>query len=74
MTRADESERTSVRFCPREQESLLLFITDGGTNESETTLIARMMYDSKMEDHQLAAVHANSRKWGAEGDNLDSRS
>ncbi len=55
-----------------QQKSLLRFITCGSVDDGKSTLIGRLLYDSKMlfED-QLAAVEADSRRWGTQGDNID---
>jgi bifunctional enzyme CysN/CysC len=55
-----------------EKKSLLRFITCGSVDDGKSTLIGRLLYDSKMlfED-QIAAMEADSRKWGTQGDNLD---
>jgi bifunctional enzyme CysN/CysC len=51
---------------------LLRFITCGSVDDGKSTLIGRLLYDSKMlfED-QIAAMEADSRKWGTQGDNID---
>lgn len=55
-----------------QHKSLLRFITCGSVDDGKSTLIGRLLYDSKMlfED-QLAAVEADSRKWGTQGGELD---
>ena len=55
-----------------EQKSLLRFITCGSVDDGKSTLIGRLLYDSKMlfEDH-IAAMEADSRKWGTQGDSMD---
>ncbi|HSV36875.1 MAG TPA: sulfate adenylyltransferase subunit CysN, partial [Ramlibacter sp.] len=55
-----------------EHKSLLRFITCGSVDDGKSTLIGRLLYDSKMlfEDH-IAAMEADSRKWGTQGDNID---
>jgi bifunctional enzyme CysN/CysC len=55
-----------------EQKSLLRFITCGSVDDGKSTLIGRLLYESKMifED-QLAALAADSRQVGTRGDNLD---
>jgi bifunctional enzyme CysN/CysC len=55
-----------------EQKSLLRFITCGSVDDGKSTLIGRLLYDSKMlfEDH-IAAMEADSRKWGTQGESLD---
>ncbi|MCC7410032.1 MAG: sulfate adenylyltransferase subunit CysN [Gammaproteobacteria bacterium] len=55
-----------------ERKSLLRFITCGSVDDGKSTLIGRMLYESKMlfED-QLAALEADSRKVGTQGGELD---
>jgi bifunctional enzyme CysN/CysC len=55
-----------------EHKSLLRFITCGSVDDGKSTLIGRLLYDSKMifED-QLAALEADSRKVGTQGGDLD---
>ena len=52
--------------------SLLRFITCGSVDDGKSTLIGRLLYDSKLllED-QLAALAAASKKTGTRGDRLD---
>jgi len=55
-----------------ERKSLLRFITCGSVDDGKSTLIGRLLYESKMlfED-QVAAVEADSKKWGTQGDDID---
>ncbi|MSQ93417.1 MAG: sulfate adenylyltransferase subunit CysN [Gemmataceae bacterium] len=55
-----------------EHKSLLRFITCGSVDDGKSTLIGRLLYDSKMifED-QLAAIEADSKKMGTQGGKLD---
>lgn len=55
-----------------EHKSLLRFITCGSVDDGKSTLIGRLLFESKMlfED-QLAAVEADSKKWGTQGDSID---
>ena len=55
-----------------QHKSLLRFITCGSVDDGKSTLIGRLLYDSKMifED-QLAALEADSRKVGTQGGDLD---
>ena len=55
-----------------EHKSLLRFITCGSVDDGKSTLIGRLLYESKMlfED-QLAAVEADSKKWGTQGGEID---
>jgi bifunctional enzyme CysN/CysC len=53
-------------------KSLLRFITCGSVDDGKSTLIGRLLYDSKMifED-QLAALEADSKRVGTQGQNID---
>jgi bifunctional enzyme CysN/CysC len=55
-----------------EHKSLLRFITCGSVDDGKSTLIGRLLYESKLifED-QLAALEADSKKVGTQGDELD---
>jgi bifunctional enzyme CysN/CysC len=55
-----------------ETKSLLRFITCGSVDDGKSTLIGRLLYDSKMlfED-QLASIEADSKKWGTQGGEID---
>ncbi|HXU99646.1 MAG TPA: sulfate adenylyltransferase subunit CysN [Caulobacteraceae bacterium] len=53
-------------------KSLLRFITCGSVDDGKSTLIGRLLYDSKMifED-QLAALEADSKRVGTQGGDID---
>jgi bifunctional enzyme CysN/CysC len=55
-----------------EHKSLLRFITCGSVDDGKSTLIGRLLYESKMifED-QMAAVESDSKKWGTQGGDID---
>ncbi len=55
-----------------ERKSLLRFITCGSVDDGKSTLIGRLLYESKMlfED-QLAALEADSRRVGTRGGEID---
>jgi bifunctional enzyme CysN/CysC len=55
-----------------ETKSLLRFITCGSVDDGKSTLIGRLLFESKMlfED-QLAALERDSKKMGTQGDDLD---
>ena len=55
-----------------EEKSLLRFITCGSVDDGKSTLIGRMLYESKMifED-QLAALESDSKKVGTQGEKMD---
>ena len=55
-----------------EHKTMLRFITCGSVDDGKSTLIGRLLYDSKMifED-QLEALHADSKKVGTQGQEID---
>jgi bifunctional enzyme CysN/CysC len=55
-----------------ENKSLLRFITCGSVDDGKSTLIGRLLYESKLifED-QLATLEADSKKLGTQGDRID---
>ena len=55
-----------------EHKSILRFMTCGSVDDGKSTLIGRLLYESKMifED-QLAAIEADSKKVGTQGGELD---
>jgi bifunctional enzyme CysN/CysC len=55
-----------------QHKSLLRFITCGSVDDGKSTLIGRLLYDSKMifED-QLAALESDSKKVGTQGQEID---
>ncbi|WP_020682480.1 sulfate adenylyltransferase subunit CysN [Marinobacterium rhizophilum] len=55
-----------------ERKGLLRFITCGSVDDGKSTLIGRLLFESKMlfED-QLAAIEADSKKFGTQGDEID---
>jgi bifunctional enzyme CysN/CysC len=55
-----------------ETKSLLRFITCGSVDDGKSTLIGRLLFDSKMifED-QLKALEADSSKFGTQGERID---
>jgi bifunctional enzyme CysN/CysC len=55
-----------------QHKSLLRFLTCGSVDDGKSTLIGRLLYDSKMifED-QLAALEADSRRVGTQGGEID---
>lgn len=74
MTRFIEFEGGDVEayLKTQEEKDLLRFITCGSVDDGKSTLIGRLLYESKMlfED-QLTALEADSKKMGTQGGNLD---
>jgi bifunctional enzyme CysN/CysC len=59
-------------LAAHERKSLLRFLTCGSVDDGKSTLIGRLLYDTKLlfED-QLAALEKDSRKHGTTGDDID---
>jgi len=59
-------------LAAHEQKSLLRFLTCGSVDDGKSTLIGRLLYDTKLlfED-QLATLASDSRKHGTAGEDLD---
>ncbi|MDB5678152.1 sulfate adenylyltransferase subunit CysN [Sphingomonas bacterium] len=55
-----------------QRKTLLRFITCGSVDDGKSTLIGRLLYDSKMIfDDQLAALEADSKRIGTQGQEID---
>ena len=56
----------------QEKKSLLRFLTCGSVDDGKSTLIGRLLYDTKLlfED-TLASLEKDSKKFGTDGDNID---
>ncbi len=55
-----------------ERKSLLRFITCGSVDDGKSTLIGRLLHDTKLLfDDQLAALEADSRRHGTQGPDID---
>jgi sulfate adenylyltransferase subunit 1 len=56
----------------QEEKSLLRFITCGSVDDGKSTLIGRLLWDSKMVfEDQLVALEADSKKVGTQGGAID---
>ena len=73
QTLAAPRERTLAEYLAAlERKSLLRFITCGSVDDGKSTLIGRLLYDSKMIcDDQLAALKSDSKRHGTNGARLD---
>ncbi len=73
-TSAAESaaEEINAYMAEQEKKSLLRFLTCGSVDDGKSTLIGRLLYDTKLifED-QLAALTKDSRKHGTNGEDID---
>ncbi|BCE01121.1 sulfate adenylyltransferase subunit CysN [Marinicellulosiphila megalodicopiae] len=55
-----------------ENKELLRFLTCGNVDDGKSTLIGRLLYDSKMiYEDQLAAIESDSKKVGTTGEKID---
>lgn len=72
VTDALIAEDIEAYLAGHEKKSLLRFITCGSVDDGKSTLIGRLLYDSKMifED-QLAALEADSKRVGTQGQEID---
>ncbi len=73
LAREQEAPGELAAFlAEQEQKSLLRFLTCGSVDDGKSTLIGRLLYDTKLifED-QLAALESDSRKHGTTGEDID---
>ena len=66
------AENIDAYLDAHQHKSMLRFITCGSVDDGKSTLIGRLLYDSKMifED-QLAALEADSKRVGTQGQEID---
>ncbi|MBK4217508.1 sulfate adenylyltransferase subunit CysN [Paracoccus caeni] len=66
------AENIDAYLEAHQHKSMLRFITCGSVDDGKSTLIGRLLYDSKMifED-QLAALEADSKRVGTQGQEID---
>ena len=70
----EELIRTDVRawLAAQERKELLRFITCGSVDDGKSTLIGRLLYETKqIFDDQLAALEADSKRHGTQGEQID---
>ena len=66
------AEDINAYLKAHETKSLLRFITCGSVDDGKSTLIGRLLYESKMVfEDQLAALESDSQKVGTQGEGLD---
>ncbi len=62
----------SAWLAEQEHRELLRFITCGSVDDGKSTLIGRLLYETRqIFDDQLAALEADSRKHGTQGEAVD---
>ena len=71
--RYDANAETIDEYLARhENKELLRFLTCGSVDDGKSTLIGRLLHDTKaIYEDQLAAVHSDSRKHGTQGETAD---
>lgn len=68
----DAKAAVAAYLQQHETKSLLRFITCGSVDDGKSTLIGRLLHDTKLLlDDQVAALEADSRKHGTQGDDID---
>ena len=72
VTDALIAEDIDAYLASHQHKTMLRFITCGSVDDGKSTLIGRLLYDSKMifED-QLSALESDSRKVGTQGQEID---
>jgi len=59
-------------LAEQESKELLRFITCGSVDDGKSTLIGRLLYDTRqLFDDQLAALEADSKRHGTQGEKMD---
>jgi bifunctional enzyme CysN/CysC len=78
MSRPLESDRELIRtdvrawLAQQEAKELLRFITCGSVDDGKSTLIGRLLYESKqIFDDQLDALQSDSKRHGTQGEGID---
>lgn len=74
MTELSDLIATDIEQYLKEHEnkSLLRFITCGSVDDGKSTLIGRLLFESKvLFEDQLSAIEADSKRHGTQGDELD---
>ena len=67
-----KAEGIDAYLKAHEQKPMLRFITCGSVDDGKSTLIGRLLYESKLiYEDQLSALHADSAKMGTQGGELD---
>ncbi len=73
MNATDTSNAQVAAYLQQhETKGLLRFITCGSVDDGKSTLIGRLLYDTKLLfDDQLAALASDSKRHGTQGDEID---
>ncbi|HEY4560013.1 MAG TPA: GTP-binding protein, partial [Lysobacter sp.] len=73
MTRHDDAAATVAAYlADHESRGLLRFITCGSVDDGKSTLIGRLLHDTRgLFEDQLAALEKDSRRHGTQGERVD---
>jgi len=72
LTTPDPQAARPAAAAQRRQGSLLRFLTCGSVDDGKSTLIGRLLYDTKLIlQDQMAALEKDSRRFGTTGEALD---
>lgn len=72
MSAVTTSSDIAAYLKTHETKPLLRFITCGSVDDGKSTLIGRLLYESKrLFDDQLSALEADSRRHGTQGERID---
>jgi len=67
-----EQDNVIDYLAAHENKGLLRFITCGSVDDGKSTLIGRLLYDSKLiYDDQLATLESDTKKHGTQGEKID---
>src|SRR5881275_2300847 len=70
--RSQAREEVRAWLAQQEAKELLRFITCGSVDDGKSTLIGRLLYESKqIFDDQLAALESDSKRHGTQGERID---
>ncbi|WP_411817915.1 sulfate adenylyltransferase subunit CysN [Hyphococcus sp. DH-69] len=78
MSATTEADRELINddvvayLSAHERKSMLRFITCGSVDDGKSTLIGRLLYDSKLlYDDQVSALESDTKKHGTQGEKID---
>ncbi|MFC2952839.1 sulfate adenylyltransferase subunit CysN [Marinicaulis aureus] len=72
VTSLKPSDNVLDYLAAHERKSMLRFITCGSVDDGKSTLIGRLLYDSKMlYDDQISALESDTKKHGTQGEKID---
>lgn len=73
MTRMDDAAATVAAYlADHESRDLLRFITCGSVDDGKSTLIGRLLHDTRgLFEDQLATLESDSRRHGTQGERVD---